>query len=99
LNGYVAGGWGATAGILALYTWRLLRRGRLLSRALPPPDGGDPSRPFRSLPVGATATEASSSSAPGAVPPTAPGSPVAPRVATTSATPATGSPEETRTWP
>lgn len=36
MNGYVAGGWGATAGMLALYTWRVLHRGRVLRRALPP---------------------------------------------------------------
>jgi hypothetical protein len=35
MSGYVAGGWGATAGILALYVWRVLRRGRMLSRSLP----------------------------------------------------------------
>ncbi len=36
MNGYVAGGWGATAAIIALYGWRTLRRGRLLARTLPP---------------------------------------------------------------
>lgn len=36
MNGYVAGGWGASAGMLALYTWRVLYRGRVLTRALPP---------------------------------------------------------------
>jgi hypothetical protein len=35
MNGYVAGGWGATAVILALYTWRTLHRGRVLARSLP----------------------------------------------------------------
>ncbi len=35
MNGYVAGGWGATAVILALYTWRTLHRGRVLARRLP----------------------------------------------------------------
>ncbi len=34
MNGYVAGGWGATAGVLALYSWRMLHRGRLLARKL-----------------------------------------------------------------
>ncbi len=36
MNGYVAGGWGATAAILVLYAWRTLRRGRILGRSLPP---------------------------------------------------------------
>ncbi len=36
MNAYVAGGWGATAAILALYGWRIVRRGRLLARSLPP---------------------------------------------------------------
>ena len=36
MNGYVAGGWGATAGVLALYTWWVLHRGRVLRRSLPP---------------------------------------------------------------
>ncbi len=36
MNGYVAGGWGATAGVLALYSWRMLHRGRLLARKLDP---------------------------------------------------------------
>lgn len=36
MNGYVAGGWGATVVIIALYTWRTLRRGRILARSLPP---------------------------------------------------------------
>jgi hypothetical protein len=35
VNGYVAAGWSVTAVILALYTWRLIRRGHLLTRALP----------------------------------------------------------------
>ncbi len=35
MNDYVAGGWGAAAVILALYAWRTLRRGRVLSRSLP----------------------------------------------------------------
>jgi hypothetical protein len=32
VNGYVAGGWGATAGMLSLYAWRVVYRGRKLSR-------------------------------------------------------------------
>lgn len=36
MNGYVAGGWGATAVIIALYAWRTVRRGRILARSLPP---------------------------------------------------------------
>ncbi len=36
MSGYVAGGWGATALIIALYGWRIVRRGRLLARSLPP---------------------------------------------------------------
>ncbi|MGH9054541.1 MAG: hypothetical protein ACRDYY_01525, partial [Acidimicrobiales bacterium] len=35
VNEYVAGGWGATAVILALYAWRTARRGRVLRRRLP----------------------------------------------------------------
>jgi hypothetical protein len=35
MNAYVAGGWGAAAVILLLYTWRTLRRGRVLARSLP----------------------------------------------------------------
>ncbi|HEY3811070.1 MAG TPA: hypothetical protein VGL49_06515 [Acidimicrobiales bacterium] len=35
MNGYVAGGWGATAAIVVLYAWRMLRRGRVLARSLP----------------------------------------------------------------
>ena len=37
MNEYVAGGWGATAALLALYTWRVIHRGRVLTRALPQP--------------------------------------------------------------
>lgn len=33
---YVAGGWGAAALIALFYTWRMLRRGRVLARSLPP---------------------------------------------------------------
>ncbi len=33
---YVAGGWAATAVLIAAYTWRTLRRGRVLARSLPP---------------------------------------------------------------
>jgi hypothetical protein len=39
VNGYVVGGWSVTAVILALYTWRLIRRGHLLARALPEEPG------------------------------------------------------------
>jgi hypothetical protein len=35
VNGYVAGGWGASALIVALYGWRTLRRGRALGRRVP----------------------------------------------------------------
>jgi hypothetical protein len=35
MNGYVAGGWGATAVTIALYAWRTIRRGRTLARSLP----------------------------------------------------------------
>jgi hypothetical protein len=35
MNDYVAGGWGAAAIIIVVYTWRTLRRGRVLSRNLP----------------------------------------------------------------
>jgi hypothetical protein len=35
VNGYVAGGWGATTLIVVLYTWRTLRRGRVLGRSFP----------------------------------------------------------------
>jgi hypothetical protein len=34
VNGYVAGGWGAAAFVLILYSWRTLRRGRILARSL-----------------------------------------------------------------
>jgi hypothetical protein len=34
MNAYVAGGWGATAVMLALYAARTLWRGRVLTRAL-----------------------------------------------------------------
>jgi hypothetical protein len=33
--GYVIGGWSAAAGLILLYSWRTLRRGRALSRNLP----------------------------------------------------------------
>ncbi len=36
MSGYVAGGWGSAAAIIALYAWRTLRRGRVLARSLPP---------------------------------------------------------------
>ena len=32
--GYVVGGYLATAALLGLYTWRILRRGRVLHKAL-----------------------------------------------------------------
>ena len=35
MNGYVAGGWGATILIVGVFAWRTLRRGRLLGRTLP----------------------------------------------------------------
>ena len=35
MNDYVAGGWSATVLIVVLYTWRTLRRGRVLGRRLP----------------------------------------------------------------
>jgi hypothetical protein len=34
--GYVAGGWSAAVVLIVLYSWRTLRRGRLLARHLPP---------------------------------------------------------------
>ncbi len=33
---YVWAGYGVTAGVMVAYVWRVLRRGRLLSRSLPP---------------------------------------------------------------
>lgn len=33
--GYVAGGWAAAVAMIALYSWRTLHRGRVLSRTLP----------------------------------------------------------------
>jgi hypothetical protein len=35
VSGYVAGGWGAAAGIIGLYAWWTVRRGRVLRRSLP----------------------------------------------------------------
>lgn len=35
MNGYVAGGWSAATAIIVVYSWRVLRRGRLLARRLP----------------------------------------------------------------
>jgi hypothetical protein len=32
VNGYVAGGWAATAVMLSVYAWRVIHRGRKLSR-------------------------------------------------------------------
>ncbi|MGH9078037.1 MAG: hypothetical protein ACRDY0_11420 [Acidimicrobiales bacterium] len=44
MEGYVAGGWAAAAVGICLYGWWVLRRGRVLSRSLPPPEHGqDPS--------------------------------------------------------
>jgi hypothetical protein len=34
--GYVAAGWGGTAALIGLYTLSVLRRGRKLSRRVPP---------------------------------------------------------------
>ncbi len=36
MNGYVAGGWGATAGVLAVYSLRIVLRGRALAKRLAP---------------------------------------------------------------
>lgn len=36
MNGYVAGGWGATAGVLAVYSLRIVLRGRGLAKRLAP---------------------------------------------------------------
>lgn len=59
MNGYVVGGWGVTAVVLALYAWRLVRRGRVLTRSLP-------DRPVTAAPV----TAAPGTSGPdGSVPP------------------------------
>ena len=33
---YVAGGWAAATVLIAVYAWRMLRRGRVLARSLPP---------------------------------------------------------------
>jgi hypothetical protein len=53
VNGYVVAGWSVTAVVLALYTWRLIRRGHLLSRALPEEPLAATSRPVTSsAPVG-----------------------------------------------
>jgi hypothetical protein len=35
MNGYIAGGWGASLAIMGLYALRVLRRGRALARSLP----------------------------------------------------------------
>jgi hypothetical protein len=37
MNAYVAGGYGALAALLVLYTGYLRHRARVLARALPPP--------------------------------------------------------------
>jgi hypothetical protein len=34
--GYIAAGYGISAAAIALYAWRVVRRGRELARALPP---------------------------------------------------------------
>ena len=41
-DGYVIAGYGITVGTLALYTLRILRRGRVLSRAVPPTEPSQP---------------------------------------------------------
>ncbi|HWG73318.1 MAG TPA: hypothetical protein VG184_04590 [Acidimicrobiales bacterium] len=35
MEAYVAGGWGAAVVIVSLYAWRVVHRGRVLSRSLP----------------------------------------------------------------
>lgn len=35
MNGYVAGAYGVTILTVVLYAWRVIRRGRALSRTLP----------------------------------------------------------------
>ena len=46
MNGYVAGGWGATAALVILYSWRTIRRGKVLARRLPlDPQGPDREKP------------------------------------------------------
>ena len=35
MSGYVAGGWGAAALLIAAYAWRTIHRGRVLARRLP----------------------------------------------------------------
>lgn len=56
MNSYVAGGWGAAAMILILYSWRTVRRGRILAHYVPAAgDAGDapsqvapdPEKPWR----------------------------------------------------
>jgi hypothetical protein len=59
VNGYVAGGWGAAAAIIILYSWRTVRRGRILARSLPekPPQKLPPNQldePSYSSPEGDT---------------------------------------------
>lgn len=34
--GTVVAGWGVTAGVIAAYGWWIVRRGRVLSRSVPP---------------------------------------------------------------
>ncbi|HVA74173.1 MAG TPA: hypothetical protein VNF71_06375 [Acidimicrobiales bacterium] len=36
MNGYVAGGWGATAALVIVYAWRTIRRGKVLARRSAP---------------------------------------------------------------
>ena len=36
MNSYVAAGYGVTLVGVVVYAWRVLRRGRVLSRSLPP---------------------------------------------------------------
>ena len=45
MSGYVIGGWGTAAGILVIYGWRTIRRGRRLALQLPAPPPEEPSAP------------------------------------------------------
>jgi hypothetical protein len=69
MNGYVEAGWSVTAGVLAIYTWRVLHRGRVLIRALPPvaPPGAASTTPAHptvtSAPAGGTARPATATAA------------------------------------
>jgi hypothetical protein len=35
MNAYVAAGWGVSVLVIVSYSWRTIRRGRVLSRSLP----------------------------------------------------------------